>query len=126
MTEVFNRKQQTKLRRRLRNEMPKAEVILWSRLRARQINGLRFRRQYGVGPYVVDFYCVDAKLAIEIDGFGHEERRDNERQRFIESYGIGFVRCLNEDVYKNIDVLLEEIERVAQERIAQRADEASE
>ena len=114
----FNRQQQKGLRRWLRDEMPRAEVVLWSRLRGKQLSGLRFRRQYGVGPYVVDFYCPEARLAIEVDGFGHEEKRDAMRQRFIESFEIVFVRCMNDDVYRRIDVVLEEIERVGQEQIA--------
>lgn len=55
MTEVFNRNQQKDLRRMLRKSMPKAEIILWSRLRRKQVSGQRFRRQYSGGPYVIDF-----------------------------------------------------------------------
>ena len=54
-----------------RKEMPSAEIILWSRLRRGQLLEHRFRRQYSVGPYFIDFYCVQAKLAIELDGDSH-------------------------------------------------------
>ncbi len=51
--------------------MPEAEVILWSKLQSRQVDGLKFRRQYSVGRFVVDFYCSELKLAIEVDGDSH-------------------------------------------------------
>ncbi len=71
MGRIFNRKSQTGRRRHLRKEAPKAERLLWWRLRGRQVHGLKFRRQYGIGRYVVDFYCVEARLAIEVDGESH-------------------------------------------------------
>jgi len=51
--------------------MTKAEMFLWSKLKGKQLNGLKFRRQYGINNYVVDFYCPEQKLAIEIDGDVH-------------------------------------------------------
>jgi very-short-patch-repair endonuclease len=87
--------------------MPKSEVILWSKLKNRQMHGERFLRQYGVDQYVLDFYCPRLKLAIEIDGDSHfmpgAEEQDKARQEYIESFGIQFLRFTNEDVYKNID-----------------------
>jgi very-short-patch-repair endonuclease len=71
MTEFFNRREDKEKRRRLRKEMPLAEVILWSQLRAKQLLGMKFRRQHGVGPYVLDLYCPEARLAIEVDGETH-------------------------------------------------------
>src|SRR4051794_3312647 len=120
MTEWFNRLSEKATRRRLRRQMPKAEVILWSRLRAKQILGQRFRRQYSVGPYVVDFYCPDLKLAIEIDGESHYREgaaeSDQQRQAMIESFGICFRRFTNLDIYENLDGVLEVIARAIQER----------
>ncbi len=99
----------------------RAEVLLWSRLRGRQLADLKFRRQYSVDRYVIDFYCPAAKLAVEVDGDTHygdgAEIRDEKRQGFIESFGISFVRCTNEDVYQRISGVLEEIERVALSRV---------
>jgi hypothetical protein len=68
VTEVFNRISEKPVRQSLRKALPAAELILWSKLKSRQVNGWKFRRQFGVGPYVVDFYCPALKLAIEIDG----------------------------------------------------------
>jgi very-short-patch-repair endonuclease len=71
LTQYFNRSSEKGVRRRLRKEMPKAEVLLWSRLRARQLLGVKFRRQYSVGPYCIDFHCVEEKLGVEVDGESH-------------------------------------------------------
>ncbi len=81
---------------------------------------MKFRRQYSVGRYILDFYCPEARLAVEVDGDSHfgdgAERRDAVRQQYIESFGIAFVRCTNGDVYGNLEGVLEEIERVAVDR----------
>ncbi len=71
MTEIFNREAERGIRQSLRNTLPAAELMLWSKLKNRQICGRKFRRQFSVGPYVVDFYCPTLKLAIEIDGDSH-------------------------------------------------------
>jgi very-short-patch-repair endonuclease len=89
--------------------MPKAEIILWSRLRRKQLLGERFRRQYSVDSYVLDFCCPELKLAIEVDGESHTPARrayDEERQAFIEAYGVTFLRFTNADVYENLDGVL--------------------
>jgi len=110
---LFNHPDRTRLRRKLRKEMPTAEAILWSELMRKQLNGLKFRRQYGIGPYVVDFYCPKLKLIIEVDGDSHfsgkAEKYDKRRQEYIESKGIKFFRCTNTDVYENLDGLIEDI-----------------
>jgi len=93
--------------------MPPAEVILWSKLRGKNVKGYKFRRQYSVGTYIVDFYCAELKLAIEIDGESHfiegSEDRDRRRQEFIESTCIRFLRFTNTDVYERLDGVLEAI-----------------
>ena len=94
--------------------MPKAEILLWTNLSRKQLLGHKFRRQYGVDNYVVDFYCPALKLAIEIDGDSHfqpgAEKYDIERQRHIESYGVHFLRFTNADIFENIDGVLDRIE----------------
>ncbi len=124
MTEFFNRPDQKSKRRQLRNSMPNAEVILWSRLKGHQLLGCKFRRQYGVGAFVIDFYSPEIKLGIELDGDTHfqEGRReyDRRRQAFIESFGIRIVRFLNVDIYDNLDGVLEAIVREIHERRAGR------
>ena len=122
MNEFFNRQSETEKRRQLRASMPNAEVVLWSRLKGRQLLGCKFRRQYSVGSYVVDFCSAEIKLGIELDGDSHfqpgSREYDRSRQDFIESYGIRLVRVLNADVYENLDGVLEMIAREVLERRA--------
>jgi very-short-patch-repair endonuclease len=115
MSEYLNRSSEKDKRRQLRAAMPTAEVILWSRIRRRQLLGCKFRRQYSVGSYVIDFFSAEARLGIELDGDSHFESGapayDQRRQQFIESFGIRTIRILNEDVYENLDRVLEMIGR---------------
>jgi very-short-patch-repair endonuclease len=115
MTEFFNRSSEKELRRRLRNEPTPAEAELWSRLRRGQLRGHRFRRQYSIGPFCVDFYCVQAKLVIEVDGDTHftpeAKQYDAQRQSYIEAFGIRFLRFTNVEVHDNLDGVLEAIAR---------------
>src|SRR3989344_1638473 len=107
MTEVFNKKSSSMLRRNLRKVSPKPEHIIWNRLRNRQLNGFKFRRQFGIGRYIVDFYCPQAKLAIEIDGDSHDREnaqlQDKVRQQEIEVLGMRFLRFTNREVMENIE-----------------------
>ncbi len=90
-------------RKVLRSNMPLAEVILWSRLKGKQMEGYKFRRQYSIGHFVVDFYCLALRLAIELDGDSHyagnEQLYDTERQKQIKAYGIEVLRFTNRDIY---------------------------
>ena len=110
---IFNKTSEKAKRRKLRNNMPKAESVLWYYLRRKQLEGYKFRRQYSVGKYVIDFYCPRFKLAIEVDGASHfwpgAAEYDKRRQKYIESFGIKFLRFTNTDVYENIDGVLEKI-----------------
>jgi very-short-patch-repair endonuclease len=111
MNEFFNRKSDTRRRQQLRGSMPDAEVILWSRLKGRQLCGCKFRRQYSVGSFVIDFFSVEAKLGIELDGDSHFQpgapQYDHNRQEFIEAFGIKVLRFLNTDIYDNLNGVLE-------------------
>jgi very-short-patch-repair endonuclease len=93
--------------------MPRAEVILWTHLKGKQLNGLKFRRQHSIGQYVVDFYCAVGKLAIEIDGESHlsnqEVIHDQTRDAYIKSCGVSMLRVLNTDIYENISGVIETI-----------------
>ncbi len=113
MTKIFNKKNETVKRRQLRNRMPLSEVILWSKLKSKQLGGYKFRIQYGVGRYVVDFYCPASKLSIELDGDSHfqndAEKYDIGRQSNIESVGIRFLRFTNFDVQTNLNSVLKKI-----------------
>ena len=92
---------------------------MWSKLKNRQICTQKFRRQFSVGPYVVDFYCPALKLAIEIDGDSHfqpgDQAKDRKRERHIESFGIQFLRFRNNEVRENLRGVLEAIYRKVEE-----------
>lgn len=100
-------------RRALRRRSTEAERLLWQAVRNRQLLGYKFRRQHSVGPYVLDFYCPELKLAIEVDGISHDtpEAReyDKTRQAIIETYGIRFLRIRDEEVKANPNRALETI-----------------
>lgn len=93
--------------------MTRAEIILWSQLKNNNLNQIKFRRQYGVGKYIVDFYSPALKLAIEVDGdiHGIENRMklDRGRQRYIESLGIRVLRYSNLEVLHNLQDVLNDI-----------------
>lgn len=93
--------------------MPDAEKILWSRLQRKQFFGYRFRRQYGISRYVVDFYCPKAKLVIELDGDSHfndtAERYDKVREDYIKALGLRVVRFRNDETRKQLMEVLETI-----------------
>ena len=91
--------------------MTKAEVVLWNHLRKANRHGYHFRRQHPVGPYVLDFACALAKLAIEVDGETHgsdsEVRRDMRRDAYLRSRGWQVVRVWNADVYADVERVVE-------------------
>lgn len=93
--------------------MPQAEFILWAQLRDKGLEGYKFRRQYSVGKFVIDFYCPKLKLAIEVDGDSHfiegADMSDKERQAIIESFGINFLRFTNREIYENINGVMSKI-----------------
>ena len=113
MTKIFNNRKQKQLRRNLRTEMTKAEHVLWYYLRGRQINSHKFRRQASIGRYIVDFYCAEAKLVVEVDGDTHfepeAEKYDQEREKYINSKGVKIIRFTNLDIYNNIEEVVKEI-----------------
>ena len=101
------------LKRRLRSDMTGPETRLWSRLRARQLQGLKFRRQHGIGPYIVDFYCPEQSLVIEVDGDSHADvdqmLKDQLRDRYFQSLVLRVIRYFNDDIVKNLDGVLEDL-----------------
>jgi len=111
MTQLFNKTTEKLKRRQLRRNITKAEAIVWQKLRCKQIENCKFRNQYSVEQFVLDFYSPEIKLAIEIDGESHFQdaaaHYHNERQIFIESTGINFLRFTNNQVYENLNRVLE-------------------
>lgn len=113
MTKAFNKAGEKFKRRVLRKNMPLAEVILWTKLKDKAVKGYKFRRQFSVNNFVIDFYCPKLKLAIEVDGESHftdcAESRDKERQMIIESFGVSFLRFTNKEIYENINGVVDRI-----------------
>src|SRR5271163_4144954 len=99
--------------RQLRGNPTDAEVRLWSKLRRKQLEGFRFRRQAPIGSYYVDFICLEKKLILEIDGGQHAVRQDTDakRTRWLESEGYRVIRFWNNEVLGNLDGVLESIRR---------------
>jgi very-short-patch-repair endonuclease len=97
--------------RELRRNSTEAERLLWQHLRALRPAGYAFRRQHPLGPYVVDFFCFECKLAIEVDGGQHSEqkRRETERTVWLESYGIRVLRFWNNQVLEDIEAVMQAI-----------------
>jgi very-short-patch-repair endonuclease len=95
--------------RRLRRDMSLPEVLLWQALRQRP-SGLKFRRQHPSGPYVLDFYCSDARLAIEIDGEAHargdQPARDATRDGWLAETGITTLRIAAQDALRDLDAVI--------------------
>ena len=91
----------------MRREMTATEARLWRHLRKPGIEGLRFRRQAPIGPYIVDFFCPRHRLVVEVDGDSHGfpsgERRDVERDAWLTARGYRVVRVWNDEVKTNID-----------------------
>lgn len=106
MTQIFNQSQFKAIRQKLRNESPRAEYILWQKLRRRQVRGLKFHRQYGICNYVVDFYCPEIKFVIEVDGDTHYDpeaiKKDSMRTDKLRDYGLIVFRFDNNEIYNNI------------------------
>lgn len=102
--------------RALRQNQTDAETLLWSKLRARQISGRKFRRQHSIGPYFADFACLETKLVIELDGGQHTEdaglRLDEKRSSDMHHLGFQTLRFWNNDVLSQTGAVLDEILRV--------------
>ncbi|MBU4142602.1 endonuclease domain-containing protein [Patescibacteria group bacterium] len=104
-------------RRELRKNQTDAEKVLWRYLRRRTMEDLKFFRQYGVGPYTIDFYCPQIRLAIEIDGGQHAESqgqaKDTIRTKYLEKENIRVVRFWNNEVIKQKEAVIEKIRQFA-------------
>lgn len=103
------------IRQKLRNGATKAEKLLWRHLKGRGLGGYKFRRQYEVNKYVVDFYCTQVRLAVELDGWSHDEvdarEYDRLRQFDLEAEDITVLRFPNNEICRNIDIVLKKIKQ---------------
>ena len=97
--------------RALRRQMSLPEVVLWQALRKGRLSGLRLRRQHPIGPYILDFYCPSARLAIEVDGFAHDTvaaaRHDERRQAWLAGRGVTVLRFRADEVLQSVLVAIE-------------------
>lgn len=111
--QTHNRSQLKENRRSLRSNLTPAEIKLWKCLQNKQLEGKKFRRQHSIGNYIVDFYCPEERIAIELDGEVHNnpvnEQFDLERDEYIKSLGIKVIRFKNDDIFERIDNVLNEI-----------------
>ena len=114
MTKHYNRKSETEKRRLLRKQQTYTEKIMWTHLRKRQTLGYKFRRQYSIDHFVIDFYCPELKLAVELDGNVHEipkqKEYDEARQKYLEEFGIQFIRITNDEYLGNPNKAFNKIE----------------
>ena len=99
--------------RRLRKSNTPAEHKLWMRLRNRQFHGAKFRRQYPIGPYIVDFCCLESRLVIELDGGWHNEglqrMEDEQRTVYLQTQGYTVLRFWNTEIIKDVRAILPQI-----------------
>lgn len=97
--------------RKLRRSATDVERKLWHRIRDKQIEDFRFRRQRPIGKFIVDFICIDARLIVELDGGQHAENAlgDSKRTEFLESLGYKVVRFWNNEVIENMEGVLERL-----------------
>ena len=105
MTKHYNKPKEKEKRRKLRRNQTYVEKIVWIYLRDRRLLGYKFKRQYSVDQYVMDFYCSELKFAVELDGESHDslmqKEYDAKRQKYLEDYGIEFIRITNDEFLGN-------------------------
>jgi very-short-patch-repair endonuclease len=109
--------------RELRQPMTRAEARLWQHLRRRQLNGYYFRRQHPISSFIVDFYCAKARLVVEVDGDVHvmQEEYDTVRTEWLEERGYRVIRFTNDEIFRQLDGVLESILAACEERLSEKA-----
>jgi very-short-patch-repair endonuclease len=122
----LNKTSEKEKRRKLRRNQTFCEKVVWLHLRNRRMLGYKFRRQYSVDKFVIDFYCPELKLAIEIDGSVHDNpenlRYDRRRQKYIEQFGIVFLRIKNSELLGNENLMFKRIEQTILELKSKKAN----
>jgi very-short-patch-repair endonuclease len=112
---IHNPRRLKERRQELRNKPTEAEAHLWKIIQHSKLEGRKFRRQHSVGYYILDFYCPEERLAIEIDGDSHEKNEskqyDVSRTKFLESIGIKVLRLRNKEVLNSIECVIKEIQK---------------
>ncbi len=114
MTKHYNKSSEKEKRRKLRQSQTNTEDLVWRYLRNRQLLGYKFKRQCSVDHFVIDFYCPELKLAVELDGASHNNPEqieyDIKRQKYLEEFNIKFVRIKDEDLFGNTNQAFMKIE----------------
>jgi 5-methyltetrahydrofolate--homocysteine methyltransferase len=99
--------------RELRQEETEAEKVLWNALRGKRLNGLKFRRQHPYEKTILDFFCVEHQLVVELDGSIHDLqdqfKSDEERTQFLNDHGLKVIRFRNEEILKRLPIVLQKI-----------------
>jgi very-short-patch-repair endonuclease len=103
--------------RNMRYEPTPAEKALWDRLRDRQVSGCKFRRQQAIDRFVVDFYCAERKLILEVDGPIHQtqQAQDVERQGYLETLGLRVIRFTNDEILNDMNGVIERLSKALKE-----------
>ena len=109
-----NLKEQKIIRRTLRTYGTPAEAMMWKMLKGRQMDGAKFRRQFSIGPYILDFYCPEYQICVELDGDSHYSadgyEHDQKRNTYLyEEHGITTLRYENKDVFKFPEAICKQI-----------------
>lgn len=120
---LYNDPSRKEFRHELRRKATRTEYYFWNFIRRSQVEGLKFRRQFGVGPFIIDFYCPTLRLAVELDGETHEsseaQQYDKARTAFLETLHIKVIRFQNGDVLENIEYVLHGLRQCIKKRQAQ-------
>ena len=114
MCALFNPRDSLDKRRELRLNATPMECVLWPLLQGKQRLGHKFRRQFGVGPYILDFYCTQMRLCIELDGESHQtqeaKQHDQRRDQYLKDLGIHTLRFPNDQVRNHLDEVIKKID----------------
>lgn len=113
MPRLHNKIELTSKRKQLRNNATQAEKLLWYELKKSQLAGRKFRRQHSIGKYILDFYCPEERLAIELDGGQHEDDKqkvhDEVRTEYLNNLRISVIRFKNTDIIFGRDLVVKKI-----------------
>lgn len=116
--EIFSRPELKSVRRKLRSNYNRIEVIIWRKIKAKQL-GHKFRRQHSIGSYIVDFYCPELKLIIELDGMAHDSDKqfckDLARDDYLKGLGLHIMRYTSNQILKETESVIIDIKRKIRE-----------
>jgi len=110
---IHNIENSAEHRSELRRNPTPAEAVLWKNLRNKNLDGKKFRRQHGIGPFIVDFYCPEFRVAVELDGANHMtligSEEDGKRDEFMKRFNVRVLRFENRLVFESLELVLDAI-----------------